>query len=156
MKITICGSIMFTYEIKKIADKLHELGHTFNIPYTSEKILAGDLSLEEFKTEKKKNGDHSFRKMNDNVIKRYYDLISVSDAILVANITKNQIKNYIGGNTFLEIGFAYVLGKKIYLLNNIPDMLYTDEIKAMQPIILNNDFNKISFSSSPSGKYYSF
>ena len=41
------------------------------------------------------------------------------------------------------MGFANVLGKKIYLLNDVPDMIYTDEILAMQPKIINNDLTKI-------------
>ena len=77
------------------------------------------------------------------MIKRYYKIIQNSDAVLVLNFDKNGIKNYIGGNTFLEMGFAYVLNKPIYLVNPIPDMIYTDEIKAMQPKILNGDLGKI-------------
>jgi len=56
---------------------------------------------------------------------------------LVANYNKREIQNYIGGNSFLEMGFAHILRKKIFLLNEIPEMIYSDEIKAMQPIILN-------------------
>ncbi|PIQ72596.1 hypothetical protein COV86_01990, partial [Candidatus Roizmanbacteria bacterium CG11_big_fil_rev_8_21_14_0_20_35_14] len=37
---------------------------------------------------------------------------------------------------FLEMGFAHVLHKKIYLLHPIPEMGYTTEIIAMQPILL--------------------
>jgi len=66
-----------------------------------------------------------------------------SDAVLVVNFDKKGIKGYVGGNSFLEMGFAHVLNKKIYLLNDIPDMGYKDEIEAMQPIILNGELNKI-------------
>jgi len=45
---------------------------------------------------------------------------------------------------FLEIAFAYVLNKKIFLLNPIPELAYTDEIIAMQPIIINNDLELIN------------
>jgi len=41
------------------------------------------------------------------------------------------------------MSFAYILKKKIYLLNPIPDMIYTDEIIAMHPIVLNGDLTKI-------------
>jgi len=51
----------------------------------------------------------------DVVSRRYYEIIKECDAILVLNLEKNKIKNYIGGNTFLEMGFAHVLNKKIYL-----------------------------------------
>lgn len=77
-------------------------------------------------------------------IRAYWKIIRESDAVLVANFDKKGIKNYIGGNTFLEMGFAHVLGKKIFLLNGIPKMIYTDEIKAMQPAVINGNFSKIS------------
>jgi len=143
MKIVICGSIEFTNEIKKVADELIKQNHQVDIPLTAQKILNGELTLEQFKEEKQRNGDSAFRKMQDDVIKKYFDIINNSDAILILNIDKNNTKNYIGGNTFLEIGFAHVLNKKIYLYNEIPDMHYTDEIKAMQPIVLNGDLSKI-------------
>ena len=41
------------------------------------------------------------------------------------------------------MGFAHVLNKKIFILNDIPEMIYIDEIKAMQPIILNGNLAKI-------------
>lgn len=77
------------------------------------------------------------------MIRGYFNIIKNSDAVLAINIKKNGIDNYIGGNTFLELGFGYVLGKKIYLLNPIPNMSYSDEIKAFEPIILNGDLSKI-------------
>ena len=59
-------------------------------------------------------------------------------------LEKNNIKNYIGGNSFLEMGFAHILNKKIFILNDIPEMIYTDEIEAMQPIALRGDLTKIN------------
>ncbi len=41
------------------------------------------------------------------------------------------------------MGFAHVLDRKIFLLNDIPDISYTDEIRAMKPIILNGDISLI-------------
>ena len=143
MKITICSSIEFVYEIKEIAQKLEEMEHEIEIPMTAKKILDGELTLEEFKKEKEVNGDASFRKIQYDVIKKYFEIIKNSDAILVLNLDKNGIKNYIGGNTFLEIGFAHVLNKKIFLLNPIPEMGYKDEIMATQPVVINKDLNKI-------------
>ena len=143
MQIVICASIDFTFEIKKIADELEKMGHTVDLPLTSQKILRGELTMEEFQAEKRKNGDSVFRKVKDDVIRRYYNKIIDSDAILVANYQKKGIKNYIGGNTFLEMGFAYVLNKKIFLLNPIPEMGYKDELEAMQPIVVNGDLARI-------------
>ena len=120
-------------------------GHEVDIPLYSQKILNGEISLEEFLRIKQKDGDADFRKKaKEDLIKRYFRIIKDSDAILVVNIDKKGIKNYIGGNTFLEMGFAHVLNKKVFLLNNIPDVSYRDEILAMQPIILNGDLSKIT------------
>ena len=41
------------------------------------------------------------------------------------------------------MGVAYYLEKPIYLLNPIPEMPYTSEIEAMEPIVLNSDLSKI-------------
>jgi len=143
MKIVICGSIDATYEIKEIADKLEASGHETEIPLTSQRILNGELTLDAFKAEKEKNGDGFVRKVKDDVIKRYYELIKNSDAVLIANYPKKGVEGYIGGNTFLEMGFAHVLNKKIFLLNPIPEMSYKDELLAMQPTVINGDFSKI-------------
>ena len=59
------------------------------------------------------------------------------------NHEKKGIANYIGGNTFLEMGYAFGQGKKIYLLNPIPDMDYSTEMFAMQPVVISGDLSKI-------------
>jgi diphthamide synthase subunit DPH2 len=143
MKITICSSIDFTYEVKEIANKLEKAGHEVEIPLTSQRILRGEMTLEEFKEEKEQNGDGFVRKVMDDVIRRYFEIIKNSDAVLVVNCEKNGTENYIGGNTFLEMGFAHVLRKKIYLLNPIPESSYRDELVAMQPVVLNGGLEKI-------------
>jgi hypothetical protein len=143
MKITIVASIQFTKEMLGLRDELERLGHTTFLPYTAEKIEAGELSFEEFMKEKNAHGDLRFRKTGPDRIKRYYNKIVTSDAILVANYTKNNIPNYIGGNALMEMGFAYVNDKKIFMLNDIPQMPYTDEIQAMNPTVLKGDLSKI-------------
>lgn len=142
MKIAICGSLDFTHEMKAIADNLLNRGFEVDIPISSKKILDGQFSLEEIKQEKE-NGKFADRAIKYDSIRAYFEIIQNADAVLVANFDKKGIKNYIGGNSFLEMGFAHVLNKKIYLLNDIPTMIYTDELRAMQPVILNNDLQKI-------------
>ncbi|MCX6814769.1 MAG: hypothetical protein NTY20_03940 [Candidatus Aenigmarchaeota archaeon] len=88
--------------------------------------------------------EHHEIKRKYNFIKWWHDLIKSGDAILVCNFDKNEIKNYIGANTFLEIGFAHVNGKKVFLLNPIPEQVpYVDEIKAMTDSVINGDLGKI-------------
>jgi len=136
MKIAICGSMTFSKEMVKIADKLKQNNHEVILPRYTEKyasmILTSEISHESVKN-----------KISHDLIRDYFNKIKNSDAVLIVNLDKNGIKNYIGGNSFLEMGFAHVLKKSVFLLNDIPDMPYNDEIKAMQPVILNNDFDRI-------------
>ena len=82
-------------------------------------------------------------KIQHDFIREHFKKIEKSDAILVLNYEKKGIQHYIGGNTFLEIGLAYWLGKKIFLLNPIPDMDYITELHAMQPMVIHGDLSKI-------------
>ena len=77
-------------------------------------------------------------------IGEHLDKIEKSDAILVVNITKKEIENYVGANTFLEMGYAYYRKKKIYTLNPLPDQPYIiDELLTFDPTILSDNLKKI-------------
>ena len=91
----------------------------------------------------KDKGNFSDYTISKDLIRWNWERIQKDEAILVINLTKKGIENYIGGNTFLEMGFAYVSNKKIFLWNDIPDMLYTDEIKAMQATVINGNIDLI-------------
>ncbi len=44
----------------------------------------------------------------------------------------------------MEIGFAYVLNQRVFLLNPIPDIpYYKSEIEAVRPVIINGDLTQI-------------
>jgi nucleoside 2-deoxyribosyltransferase len=113
------------------------------MPKSAEMVLSGELTQEKLAEENLDSEKRVERKLNINAIKRHYEKIKESDAILVINITKKNIENYIGGNTFLEMGFAHILDKKIFLFKPVPEMLYTDEILAMKPKIINSDLKFI-------------
>lgn len=147
MIITICASVDFTPKIIEIKKELEGMGHMVNIPYFTTKILNGEMAFDEY-LEAKENGDFDLRqKQPVDMIKRYWDFIKTSDAILVLNLEKKGIKNYIGGSTLMEMGFAYGFEKKIYLYNPIPErserIHYVDEIMDMDPIILNGDLKHV-------------
>lgn len=96
------------------------------------------------KTDKEKEEVKIHQKNNQDAIREFWNLMQGADAILVANYAKHGIENYIGGNTFLEMGFAHVLNQKIFLLNPIPDMpYYKTELVAMKPEIINGDLKKV-------------
>ncbi len=142
MNLVICGSLAHTYKFSELATELEALGFTVHIPFTSRAILTGEYTLAEI--ENSKGGPESPQlKMKVDVIRRYYSLIKESDVVLIANYDKKGIPGYIGGNTFLEMGFAHVLGKPLYVLNPLPDLPYKDEMLAMKPMILNGNLDKL-------------
>jgi len=139
MKITICGSVKFADKCVDIYNKLIDLGYK---PMMHKEMFGiADGTAKEIINGIKSN--HAELKRKHNFIKWWYNCITKSDAILVCNYDKNGIKNYIGGNTLMEIGFAHVHNKKIFLLNPIPEVSYKDEIGAMCDVILNGNLNKI-------------
>jgi hypothetical protein len=134
MKIVLCGSMTFAQKMIQTKNDLITLRHEPNLNELIEGYVKKDPSVSEAIIE---------NKIKYDVIKVYFEEIKNSDAIIVINEEKNGVKGYIGGNAFLEIGFAYVLGKKIFLLNDIPNLPIKDEIIAMKPIVLNGDLSQI-------------
>ncbi|MEK7089402.1 MAG: hypothetical protein AAB920_01135 [Patescibacteria group bacterium] len=132
MKIAICGSMVFSKEMMEIKEKLEQFGHGVILPANTERYANGGKMLES-----------KWAKIEGDLIRDYYNKIKECDAVLVANITKNGIENYVGGNAFIELAFGHVLNKKVYLINSVPEMNYKDEIEAMGPVILNGDLSKI-------------
>jgi hypothetical protein len=135
MKITICGSLKFFEKMKGIEKKLVNQGHLIILP----------VKFQDTDYDNKKISDGVRNIISNNAITEHYKKILQSDAILVANYDKKGISNYIGGNTFLEMGFAYVNDKKIFVLNPLPTtgLNYLEELLGMQPVILNGDLTKI-------------
>ena len=132
MKVAICSSMAFAKEMIRIKNELKSKGH--------EVIIQEDVEMH---AEGKIKEEDKWRKLQIDPIKTYYNEIKKADAIIVINMDKNNIKNYIGGNVLIEMAFAYVLNKKIFLLNPVPKLSYTDEIEAMEPVILKGDLDKI-------------
>ena len=136
MKIAICASLKVHDQIISAKHKLEDLGHTVILPWTTELIYKKKMTFKDIPAFKRKNKSYA--------ITLHFDKIKQADAVLVVNPTRKGIKHYIGGNTLMEMGFAYYSKKSIYLLNPIPKMIYTEEIQAMKPVILNNKLNKIN------------
>jgi len=132
MKIAICGSMAFSKEMLNLKEQLEKLNHTVTVPAGIENFINGKIKVED-----------KWEKIDHDVFKYYFEKIKQNDAILVINKTKNEIENYVGGNSLIEIAFAHILDKKIFLLNKIPVMSYADEIAMTKPIILNNNLDLI-------------
>src|SRR3989338_8912845 len=116
MRIGIIGSMQFTGKMLDVRDKLRELGHdAFVTELHKAMVVKTDDEIEEIKLHQKYNMD---------AIREFWRAMRGAYAVLVLNLDKNGIKNYVGGNTLMEIGFAHVLSQKIFMLNPIPEMPY--------------------------------
>ncbi|MBP8591384.1 hypothetical protein KBI33_02900 [Candidatus Shapirobacteria bacterium] len=119
----------------KVKKGLEDLGHVALTPIKAKGV--------DYWAEDNKTRVEATKKFG--LIGKHLDKIENSDAILVVNITKKGIANYIGANTFLEMGFAYYRKKRIYILNPLPDQPYIiDELLAFNPIVLNGKLETIS------------
>ncbi len=128
--ITICGSMNFFSDIEQLKKELENLG--FKVFTPSKEGTGTDYS----KLSKQEQAD-----MKQDFIDKHIEKIRESDAILIANYSKNGVENYIGANTFLEMAFAYILKKKIFILNNIPNQPNSVEIEGLKPISLKGNLN---------------
>lgn len=128
--------MQYTERMIDVCARLEKMGHTaFMSKFGDAYIGKSDSEKEKLKL------DHKY---NYDAIREFWRPLQDADALLVANLDKHGIKNYIGGNTFLEMGFAHVLNQKIYLMNPIPKMPYYEtEIIAMRPTVINGDLKKI-------------
>src|SRR3989344_623866 len=129
MRIAICGSMTFSPEMVEVGKSLKELGHVATLP---------DFT-EHYATLESKDCMHvesAHNKVEHDLIRSYFYVIKRHDAVLIYNHSKNGIENYVGGNTLIEMAFAHVLNKRIFMYNPIPHMRYSDEMEAMQPEVL--------------------
>ncbi len=134
MKIAICGSLKFFDTMVVIQERLEEMGHEVLMPI---EVPGLDYWSDDGSARVQAKRAH-------DLVSEHFRKIERSDAVLVVNVTKSDIKNYIGANTFLELGFAHYLGKRIYLLNPIPDQPYIlEEVLAFEARVLDGDVRNL-------------
>lgn len=147
MKITICGSIAFYDEMLDVKEKLKAFGHEVKLPPHEIKDENGTMiPVKEYYTRRKAASDDEgwIWDRKAEAITNHFDKVGWADVILVTNYDKNDVAGYIGGNTLMEMGVAFFLEKPVYLLNQIPELLYKEEILGMKPVVLESDLEKIS------------
>lgn len=133
MVITICMSMLLKHRLDEVGAALRAAGHEPLSPIdTPDFDYVG--STDEQRAQLKRDRD---------LIREHWRKIERSDAILVLNEDLPGRPNYIGGNSFLEMGFAHVLELPIYLMQEVPESPYRSEMLAMDPIVLHGDLSRI-------------
>lgn len=136
MKIIICGSISAATEIVRVQTELVQAGHEVEIP---EGVKHRALRRLEGSIEEKAEV-----KIQHDLIRGYYEKMKDYEVVLIVNPELKGIAGYIGGNTLIEMAFAHVLHKRLYCLYPLPELAYSSELVAMQPIILNGKLEAIA------------
>lgn len=129
MKIIICGSLSAADEIILAKKELESMGHEVEIP---EGVKRPELRP----TDTTSSSEKADTKIKNDLIRGYYEKIKNYDVVLIVNPEKKGVPGYIGGNTFIEMAFGHVLNKKLYCLYSLPELSYSAEIIAMQPVVL--------------------
>lgn len=128
--------MQFHREMLDVKNHLEKRGFTVFTPSDLDHIEKNESYMET-------DEERITAKIEYDFIREHFKKIEQADAILILNYEKKGIRGYIGGNTFLEMGYAFGLGKKVYLLYPVPEMDYKTEMHAIQPIIVDGDLSKI-------------
>ena len=139
MKVLIVCSTSFYDKVDGIMEKLIKNGHTVMTPNCYDNPVTSE--------ENKKKSDEEYFAFFKEMYIESREKVADIDAILVLNYTKikngKELDNYIGASTFLEIYEAFMQNKKIYLMNNIPDGMLYEDIKGMNPTIINGNIDMV-------------
>lgn len=117
-QVIICGSMTYYNEMRSLKEHLAIKDINCIIPGSDDDYekYYSSFSFEDYK-----------RKISFDYLKKIKQL--ETHGIIVVNIDKHGINSYIGPNSFAEIVIAHTHNKKVYLLNDIPDV-YFDELSA--------------------------
>ena len=144
MKITICASIAFIDEMSALKQQLEQMGHEVKMPpLTVPNEQGKEIPVKEYYTIRKnaKDSEKWVWDLKAKAMRTHYEKIEWADSIIVLNQTKNNVMNYVGANTLVEMGIAFFLNKPIYFMHPIPEQSSKEEILGMKPIILNENLN---------------
>jgi len=147
MNITLCGSIAFIDEMVELKNQLEVMGHEVKMPPLE--IMGPDgtpMPVKEYYALRKSSSDHDpwVWDRKADAMRLHFDKVAWADVILVTNYDKRDIVGYIGPNTLMEMGLAFHLQKKMYLLYPVTnDVAWREEILGMKPVIIANDLSRI-------------
>jgi len=138
MKIVLGGSVSFAKEELAVKEELEKAGQSV---YVSEDLL----EYSEKPQIKMSFEEEVAISLKLDILRKFFDKIAEADAYLVCNYPKKGVDGYLGTSVLMEIGVAYHLKKKIYLMYDIDkNQNYAAEIAIIQPVILGGDLSKVA------------
>jgi hypothetical protein len=139
MKIMICGSMTFSKEMAAAKKSLEAMSHEARLPCDIDVHLKDSGLIDDLDADL----EHC---LTNNVLRTCMDYIAWSDAVLVMNYPKNGIKGYVGASVLMEMGLAFYMGKRIFLLFPVPhpsEARWSHEVRLTSPVVIDGDLSKI-------------
>lgn len=128
----------FAKDMMSTKEKLEILGHNVSVPCDTDVHIDDPLLRDDFKRDK----EHVLK---NDILQKCFDLLAGADAVLVLNKEQKGVRGYIGVSALMEIGLAYYLKKKIFVLNQVyNDERYSADLDVMGATVLDGDLSKIS------------
>lgn len=130
----------FAKEMFAAKETLEKMGHEVQVPHTIELNIDDEQLTDDL--------DQNFLNCIENdTMRKCFQQVADSDAVVVLNYPKNGIDGYVGTSTLMEMGIAYFMHKKLFTLFPYPsdkEERWAHEVRIMQPQVLNGDLSKVS------------
>jgi hypothetical protein len=128
-RVVICGSMKNVDLMTKIAELLEDAGLRVVTPIPDEPGAWSVEASQEMKREASRR--HMMHIRN-----------RATAAILVVNVDRPDANNYVGPNSFAEIGVAFSDDRPVFLLQGMPEC-YAEELVAWGVECLNGDLARL-------------
>jgi len=139
MRITVCGSIKFSEEMKNARSLLERMGHAILIPDSVDEGLSKD-----FWNGLKTTDPGKYAIMKAERLRGISKKIKSSDAVLILNYDKDGKKSHVGVSSLMEMAVAFEHGKRIFVLNPLPkDEPHYEETVSMAPVCLDGKLGNL-------------
>lgn len=140
MKIVILSSMAFVEDIMEKKAELERLGHSVQVPGDTQHALeVPDRLLRSY-------APTLDTCVGNDFLRTSMQDIAAAESVLVLNHPKNGINGFVDSYCMMQIGVAYYLHKKIFLLYPLPpthDNRFALDVSMTQPKVLNGDMTLI-------------
>ena len=130
-RVVLCGSMTFYGEMIRVQHRLDKLSVPVSLPDAEdERIMA--LGIDQYERFKRRVSLAHMRRVRHRS----------TFGILVLNLDKRGVADYIGPSTFAEIAMATAFSKRVYLLGSCPES-YADELAAWGAVALDGRLDRL-------------
>jgi nucleoside 2-deoxyribosyltransferase len=144
MRVAICSSAQFARRAQEIKEELEKKGFEVLLYPQHVRVNKKTIDVCEYYAMRKNNLTQELLDVKKQLMDEHFEKIRISDAVLVLNFDKPRNRGYVGGNTFLEMGVAHCLGKKVFIWKKPSKHLpYFEEIMAINPKNIEENLEKI-------------